>query len=193
LGEGWAYDEIKDVGTYGTIEENAKVVLEYHTNFYHFYNYAQSYRRMMQDDRAVLETGLRSGGLGYRLVLTSASWPTELPAGHLLLINQTWLNRNVGRLYVIQPLKVYLTDSQGNEQYSQIDYDFDETPWVKGESYTRSSVINLPDSLAPGEYDVRIAVVDRSGKPRIRLAIEGEDAEKRYKLGRVRIVPASRP
>ena len=41
-GEGWAYEEIKDVGTYGTIEENIDVVLQYHTNFYHFYSYAQS-------------------------------------------------------------------------------------------------------------------------------------------------------
>jgi hypothetical protein len=188
LGEGWAYDEIKDVGTYGTLKENARVVLEYHTNFYHFYNYAQSYRRMMRDDRAILEMGLQSGGLGYRLVLTSASWPAELPAGHLLLIDQTWVNRNVGRLYVMHPLKVYLTDPQGNEKYSQIDHDFDETTWVKGETYTRTSVINLPNDLAPGEYDVRIAVVDQVGKPRIRLAIRGEDSDKRYKLGTIRIL-----
>jgi hypothetical protein len=36
---------------------------------------------------------------------------------------------------------------------------------------------------------VRIALVDQTGKPRIRLGIQGEDPEKRYTLGTVRIAP----
>ena len=74
-----------------------------------------------------------SGGLGYRMVLASASWPKELPAGHLLLINQEWMNRNVGRLYIHHPLKVCLLDSQGDEKFSALDWDIDVTRWVKGE------------------------------------------------------------
>lgn len=189
LGEGWGYDEIKDVGTYGTIEENVKIVLQYHTNFYHFYSFAQSYRRMMRDDRATMEKGLRSGGLGYRLVLTSASWPKEVPAGHLLLIDQEWRNRNVGRLYVHHPLKVCLMDSQGKERFSGLDWDIDVTSFVKGESCSRTSVIQLPEDLTPGDYDLRIALADGTAKPRIRLAIQGADSEMRYKLGTIRILP----
>jgi hypothetical protein len=189
LGEGWAYDEIKDVGTYGTIAENAKIVLQYHTNFYHFYSFAQSYRRMMRDDRPVLETGLRQGGLGHRLVLSSASWPRQVPAGHLLLIDQEWTNRNVGRLYVHHPLKVCLLDGQGQERFSGLDWDIDVTSYLKDEVHTRTSVIQLPEDLSPGEYELRVALADKSGKPRIRLAIAGGDAEMRYKLGTVRILP----
>ena len=189
-GEGWAYEEIKDVGTYGTIEENVDVVLQYHTNFYHFYSYAQSYRRMIRDDQAVIEKGLRSGGLGYRLVLASASWPKELPAGHLLLINQEWMNRNIGRLYIHHPLKVCLLDAQGDEKFSALDWDIDVTKWVKGESYPRTSVIQLPQKLAPGGYEVRIALTDSTGTPRIKLAMEGLDSSGRYKLGAIRILPA---
>ena len=80
---------------------------------------------MIRDDQAVIEKGLRSGGLGYGMVLTSASWPKELPAGHLMLINQEWINRNVGRLYVHHPLKVYLLDSHGEEKFSALDWDID--------------------------------------------------------------------
>ena len=189
LGEGWAYDEIKDVGTYGTIAENAKIVLQYHTNFYHFYSFAQSYRRMMRDDRPVLETGLRRGGLGHRLVLSSASWPRQVPAGHLLLIDQEWTNRNVGRLYVHHPLKVCLLDGQGQERFSGLDWDIDVTSLLKDEVHTRTSVIQLPEDLSSGEYELRVALADKSGKPRIRLAIQGGDAEMRYKLGTVRILP----
>jgi hypothetical protein len=189
LGEGWAYDEIKDVGTYGTIEENAKVVLQYHTNFYHFYSFAQSYRRMMRDDRAILETGLRRGGLAHRLVLRSASWPEAVPAGHLLLIDQEWTNRNVGRLYVHHPLKVCLLDTQGQERFSGLDWDMDVTSLVKDEIQARTSVMQLPEDLAPGEYELRIAVADKTGKPCIRLGIEGGDTQLRYKLGTVRVLP----
>jgi hypothetical protein len=189
-GEGWAYEEIKDVGTYGTIEENVAVVLQYHTNFYHFYSYAQSYKRMIRDDQAVIEKALQSGGLGYRLVLASASWPKELPAGHLLLINQEWINRNVGRLYIHHPLKVCLLDAQGDEKFSALDWDIDVTKWVKGERYPRTSVIQLPPKLAPGDYEIRIALADSTGKPSIKLAMEGLDSTGKYKLGGIRILPA---
>ncbi len=162
-------------------------------------------------DRESFERGLRSGGLGYRLVPTLVSWREELPAGYLLVLKQTWTNRNVGRLYVKHPLKLYLTDAQGNEKFSEVDTNFDETAWVRGEIYPVISVFHLPKDLAPGLYDLRIALmggrsplpvrsasspapydvniafVDGSGKPRISLGIEGADSEKRYKLGTIRI------
>ena len=52
------------------------------------------------------------------------------------------------------------------------------------------SVFHLRKDLPPGVYDVRIAMADSSGRPRIRLAIDGEDNQKRYRLGSVRILPA---
>jgi hypothetical protein len=144
----------------------------------------------MREDRASVEKGLMSGGLGYRLVLTSANWREELHPGELFLLEQNWVNRNAGRLYVEHPLKLYLTDSQGNEKYSELDFNLDETEWVNGETYRHISVFHLPTGLAAGEYDVRIAMVDQAGKPRIRLAIQGEGSGKRYKLGSLRILPA---
>jgi len=124
------------------------------------------------------------------LVPTRVSWPTELSAGDLFLMRETWVNRNVGRLYQRMPLKVYLTDAQGKEKFSEVDSGFDETTWVRGENYLWISIFHLPNELSPGEYDVRIALVDESGKPQINLAIAGADAEKRYKLGTIRILPA---
>ena len=98
---------------------------------------------MIRDDQESHREGAAERGLGYRMVLTLASWPKELPAGHLMLINQEWINRNVGRLYVHHPLKVYLLDSHGEEKFSALDWDIDVTRWVKGESYPRTSVIEV--------------------------------------------------
>jgi hypothetical protein len=189
VGEGYSYDELKRQDSHGTMDETLRVLEEYHLNFYHFYWDGADYQQTMREDRASVERGLKSGGVGYRLVLTSANWRQELRAGELFLLEQNWANRNVGRLYVDHPLKLYLTDAQGKEKYSELDFNLDETEWVKGESYSHISVFHLPPSLAPGEYDVRIAVVDESGKPRISLAVQGVDSEKRYRIGTVRVLP----
>ncbi len=186
---GWSYSDVKNHGTHGTLEENLDIMLEWHSNFAHFYMDAESYKRAMREDRKTFERGLRSGGLGYRLVLTSASWREEVPAGHLFLLKQSWVNQNVGRLYKRFPLKLYLTDSQGNEKFSEEDRGFDETSWVQGETYSLTSVFHLPKELTPGIYDLRVALVDEEANPQIKLAIQGRDTRGKYKLGTIRILP----
>jgi hypothetical protein len=104
-------------------------------------------------------------------------------------LDQEWVNRNVGRLYKLHPLKVYLTDTAGNEKFAELDHAFDETNWIKGEVYPVISVLHLPKELPPGTYDVRIALVDGRGEPRIKLAIAGADAHGRYRLGMLQVLP----
>ncbi len=183
----WSYTDVKNQKIHGSLDENIDVMLDWHSNYGHFYMDAESYKRAVREDRTSFARGLQGGGLGYRLVPTKVSWREELAAGNLFLLRQTWVNRNVGRLYLRHPLKVYLTDSQGNEKFSEADPAFDETPWVQGESYPVISIFHFPKDLAPGAYDVRIALVDGSGKPTIRLAIQGEDSQMRYMLGTIRI------
>jgi hypothetical protein len=93
-------------------------------------------------------------------------------------------------LYERHPLKLYLTDERGSEKFSEISGAFDETDWVAGETYPVISVFHLPKELAPGTYDVRIALVSADGQPHIRLAISGGDSQRRYKAGQVQILPA---
>jgi hypothetical protein len=185
----WSYTDVKNQGTHGSLAENLDVMLAWRSNWAHFYMDAESYKRAMREDREAHERGLKSGGLGFRLVPTRVSWPTALPAGSLFLIHQIWVNRNVGRLYQRHPMKMYLTDVQGNEKFSEVDRGFDETTWVRGEVYPVVSIFHLPSNLSPGEYDVRIALVGDNGKPYINLAIKGEDSHKRYKLGTIRVLP----
>ncbi len=188
----WSYTDVKNDGWHGTLDENLELMLAWHSNYAHLYLDGESYKRAMREDRAYFERGLRSGGLGYRLVLTSASWHEELPTGNILVLRQTWLNRNVGHLYQRHPLKLYLTDSNGNEKLSEVDRSFDGTQWVKGDTYSEISVFELPGDLPPGVYDLRIALVDeKDGNPRIKLAIQGADSKGRYKLGTIRILKMS--
>ena len=183
----WSYDDLKDQKIHGTVAENLDVGLEWHSNFEHFYIGSDSYPRAMREDHAAWERGLGSGGLGYRLVPLSLGWPESVPAGNLLVFRQKWVNRNAGRLYVKHPLKLFLIDSEGKEKFSEVDTSFDESSWVQGETHALLSVFHLPKDLAPGNYEIRIALVDAAGKPRIRLPIQGEDSEKRYAVGEIQI------
>ena len=189
----WAYTAVKDQSIHGTLDENIDVMFDWHSNWGHFYMDAESYKRAMREDRASFERGLESGGLGFRLVPARVSWPADLPAGDLFLMHETWVNRNVGRLYQRLPLKVYLTDARGSEKFSEVDRGFDETTWVHGETYPVISVLHLPKELRPGIYDLHIALVDEAGQPRIKLAIAGADQQGRYKLGPMRVLPPEAP
>jgi hypothetical protein len=120
----------------------------------------------MKEDRAHFERGVDKGGLGYRLAPTSLSWKTELPAGDLLIMKQHWVNRNVGNLSELHWLKIYLTDNNGVEKFSEMDTSFDPRAWVKGTEYEQTSVFHLPKQLTPGDYDVRIALADPTGSPK---------------------------
>ena len=188
--DNWDYLELKDQGTHGTLDENLDLMLEYHANLAHYHVRSTTYARAMKEDRANFARGVSEGGLGYRLTPQVVSWRSELPAGDLLAMKQRWVNRNVGNLSVLHFLKVYLTDKKGQEKFSEMDASFDPRSWVRGEEYEQTSIFHVPKKLLPGDYDVRIALADPTGKPRIRLPIQGGDREMRYKLGTIRILAA---
>ena len=184
----WNYDDMQDQHTHGTVEENIDGAADWHANFFHLYFVPETYKRIMRENHAALEYGLKSGRIGYRLVPTTLSWPAQLPAGHLLVLHQVWVNRNHGRLYMNHPLKLYLTDQGGKEVFSEAIPGFEEASWIEGQSYPVMSVFHLPKTVPAGLYDVRIALVDSSGKPAIRLGIGGMDQDNRYTVGQITIL-----
>jgi hypothetical protein len=189
LAEGdWSYTDVKNHGTHGTFDQNLDIMLEWHSDFCHFYTDAEGYKRMMREDRPALERGLKAGGIGYRYVLKSASWDKELIAGRMLVFRQLWVNRNAGWCMMQFPLKIYLTDKEGNEKFSVVDNAFDISKLYMGDCYSKSTMVSVSDKVIPGEYDLRIALVDYEGKPALKLAIDGTDRQGRYKLGIIKIL-----
>ena len=181
----WNYADTKNHGTHGTIDENIDVMLDWHSTYAHFYSRHNSYSRFLREDADTFGRALRSGGFGYRLVLTEAAYPDLIAPDRLFLLHQKWANRNVARCYKRHPLKLYLTDAAGNTVYEEADRTFDQTSWIRGQSYDWLSIFHLPAGLPEGTYDVRIALVDLEGNPKISLGIAGGDLQKRYRLGTV--------
>jgi len=183
----WSYLDLKNHGTHGTVDENIDHMLEYHSNYGHFYVDAAAYRRIVAEDAERFARGLRPGGLGYRLVLAQAGYPDAIAPGQLLVIRQRWANRNAGRCYKRHPLKLYLIDSAGNTVHTDTDMAFDQTGWVRGETHEVTSVFRTPKDLPEGTYDVRLAMVGWDGAPALRLGVAGTDDQKRYSLGTLQV------
>lgn len=151
------------------------------------YMHAASYQRAMKLDRTELERALKPGGIGYRFVFASADWESKRRTGETLTLRQQWVNRNAS--WCVQPyrLKLFLQTPAGRTAWSGVDKTFDPRSWLSGTNYTAASSFRLPTNLKPGSYELRIALVDESETPSVRLGIGGADEHKRYKLGAVTI------
>lgn len=158
----------------------------------HWYAIAEEYSLLKKRDSVGVLKGLMAGGIGYRFVLTSASW-NSAPQGGVIRISSTWANRNYGKLNAPAPIKWFITDKKGNELCSAIDAgpsinhkgDF----WIMEKEHTMTYSLALPESLPPGSYDLRVAMINTTTPcvPYIRLAIKGQDDQGRYNLGTVTI------
>lgn len=185
--DNWNYNDLKKLGTKGTLDENLEVVLSWHANFMHFYQDFESYKQCISEDRSIFEKGLKSGGLGYRIVPVLVSYPSEVEAGHIMLFRHSWENRNVGRLYAHRALKIYLTDDNGKAIFTLLERGFNLTRLVKGETYSVVTSFRTKETIPPGKYNVLLSLVDKDEKPDIQLSIEGNDGQNRYKIGTIRI------
>jgi hypothetical protein len=125
--------------------------------------------------------------MGYRFVLSEASYPTTILPGEGFVLKQSWVNRAVGKCFNKYPLKIYLTDSNGNEVWSATDDKFDQRSFVKDNVYDVDSGFVLPSTVSAGTYSLRVAMVDSNGQSKIKIAISNEDSQGRYILGNVNV------
>lgn len=125
--------------------------------------------------------------IGYRLVLSKASFPEALEAGQKLIIRQIWKNQGVAKLYVKYPLRIYLTDRNGKDIWTAIDNDFDPTDWKRGDMYEVHSSFKLSENFPPGRYDIKVALVDPEGRPAIALGMEGDRGDRKYSIGQLNV------
>ncbi len=159
-----------------------------HNDIAHWYAIPSDYALMKTRDSTGIINGLKAGGIGYRLVITSVSW-NNASAGGIIHITSTWANRNWGKLNAKAPVKWFLTDKTGKEICSGIDagpsINQKGNFWRKEKQHSMSFNLKVPASVPSGRYDLRVALINNTTNriPYIRLAIKGKDDEGRYRLG----------
>jgi hypothetical protein len=145
--------------------------------------------------------------LGYRLQLRAASWPASAEMGKPFSVETDWANTGVAPCYGGGYWAFTLKDERGGIVSVQVDDAFDfktlpvaepnAAPTVRREGrFTvaqafagRNRATHAPP-VKPGTFDVFVSVGLRDGTPRLALPLEGDDGQRRYKLGRMQLAAA---
>jgi hypothetical protein len=120
--------------------------------------------------------------MGYRFVLRRLEYPKAISAGSMMPVHMWWLNAGVAPIYRDYWLAVQL-QSGNREAVLRVPADIKQ--WLPGDVVVDDSLY-IPGDLAAGTYRLRVALLDpRTGKPAIRLAIEGRQPDGWYDLGSI--------
>jgi hypothetical protein len=118
--------------------------------------------------------------IGYRLILRRLEYPKTAKPGDMMPVSMWWLNKGAAPPYGDYVLALGIGDTV-------IKTAADVRNWLPGDA-VYDSTIYVPDSLKPGNYKFRVALLDpRSGKPAIKLAIQGLQSDGWYDLGILQI------
>jgi hypothetical protein len=122
--------------------------------------------------------------LGYRLVLRRIDYPRSVRAGSMAPVQMWWLNAGSAPPYTAFTLALQLRSASTQ---ALLPLAADVRKWLPGDAVHDASVY-IPDGLAPGEYRLRVALLDpRTRLPAVPLAIAGRQSDGWYDLGAIRI------
>jgi len=123
---------------------------------------------------------------GARFVLRELTHDKTVKPGSSLNLRMIWANVGVGKLHHPYVLRIALVDAQGQTSFAA-DTKTDARDWLPGEHIVAESV-QLPATLAAGNYTVAIALVVPDGRLRpFRLAIDTPETDGRYEISRITI------
>jgi len=118
--------------------------------------------------------------IGYRFNLRRLEYSKVVAPGTMMPVHMWWLNEGVAPIYKEFTLAMELRSSK---TAAVINVPVDIRKWLPGDA-VYDGTLYVPENLAEGNYDVRIAMLDpRTGKPAVRLAVEGLQEEGWYAMG----------
>lgn len=122
--------------------------------------------------------------IGYRFALRRFEYPARIKAGTMAPVKMWWLNAGIAPTYRHYDLALEL---RSDTAASIVRIPSDVRKWLPGDSVYEDTIY-IDDSLKPGNYRVRVALLDpRTGRPAIALAIEGRQADGWYDVGAVEV------
>ena len=122
--------------------------------------------------------------MGYRFVLRKLTYPSKIKPSGELRFTSWWENKGVAPCYRPFRLAFRLHKSDGE---TVLVTDADIRSWLPGDNLY-NSVVNIPDDTTQGQYDLQIGILDdRTDKPKVKLAIEGRQADGWYNIGKINV------
>ncbi len=122
--------------------------------------------------------------MGYRFILRRLEYPQIVLAGTMQMIHMWWLNAGVAPVYRPYELAIELHSASSS---AEIKLPVDVRKWLPGDA-VYDGTIYIPESLKLGSYRLRVAMLDpRTGRPAIKLAIEGLQPDGWYDLAPIEV------
>jgi len=122
--------------------------------------------------------------MGYRFILRRLEYAPVMKAGTMQPVHMWWLNLGVAPVYREYDLALELHSASGS---AEVKLPVDVRKWLPGDAVYDGSIY-IPQTLTAGSYRLRVALLDpRTGKPAIKLAIEGLQPDGWYDLAPVEI------
>ena len=123
---------------------------------------------------------------GARLVLREVAHEREVRRGALLHLETKWANVGAGKLYRQYALRYSLVDLAERTCFVA-DAKADVRQWLPGD-HAVSESLEIPATLASGDYDLAVGLVDPAGARRpFLLAINAPERDGRYTVSQIRI------
>ena len=137
--------------------------------------------------------------LGYRIMPRSVTFPDAVKLGEPFEVASTWANAGVAPCYGGGFYALTLKDDKGGIVSVLSDESFDMRDLRTGKAgvapatarAARFRIGHIAPATRPGTYDVFISVGRRDGTPAIALPLAGDDGQRRYKIGRVTLLPST--
>ena len=179
-----------------------KSVEDYHASYMSIHWWP---REELIENRETIERINRR--IGYRIQLKEISWPSLVGLGEPCLVETAWANAGVAPCYAGGCWSLTLKDEKGGIVSVQVDENFDfrelkagpadQAPLQKLQSkfvfafQHRDPRGTFAPATKPGNYDLFVSVGLRDGTPVFELPLPNSDGQRRYKLGRIQLAPAT--
>jgi len=166
--QGYNSDDIKYI-----IDETLK---------WHMSSFNAKFTSIPEEWRPLIDDWLKK--MGYRFVLRKFTFPESVKVNGKLTFTSWWDNKGVAPCYKDFLLAVRLTNKVRSEILIT---DANIKSWLPGDNLYDDAVF-IPIDMPVGIYDLQIGIVDRQYyKPKVKIAIEGRDADGWYSLGKIEI------
>ncbi len=118
--------------------------------------------------------------IGYRYMLRRFEYPAKVKANRMLPVKMWWFNAGVAPVYREHRLMMRIGDAA-------VQVPVDVRKWLPGDAVYEGTLY-VDGSLPPGQHRIAVALVDpRTGRPAIRLAMEGRQPDGWYDLGAITV------
>ena len=167
-----------------------KSIEDYHASFMSIHWWP---RILLEENRAIIDKiNLR---MGYRIQPLEVSWPKTVAIGKRFTVQWTWVNKGVAPCYSGGFPALTVKDAQGgiisvlsDETLNIRDLEVGSPTDAPIKKHQSEFVVGLvAPTTKPGLYDVFISVGERDGTPQIALPLDGDDGQRRYRLGEINI------